>query len=57
MKRILKIVVIVLVVAFVIAQFIRPNQVNPEVNAADTLEATTAVPQAIASRLTMPSGS
>jgi hypothetical protein len=44
MKRILKIVVIVIAVAFVIAQFIRPNQVNPEVNAADTLEASVAVP-------------
>ena len=44
MKRIIKIVVIVLVVAFIVAQFVRPDQSNPPVNTAETLEASTAVP-------------
>src|SRR6476620_10125014 len=44
MKKPLKIIFIVLVAAFVIAQFIRPNQQNPEINPADTLEASVAVP-------------
>ena len=45
MKKTLKIVVIVLAAAFVIAQFIRPNQENPPVNLADTLETSVAVPE------------
>ena len=44
MKKIIKIVAIVLVVAFVTAQFIRPNQTNPPVNAAETIEASVQVP-------------
>jgi len=44
MKKILKIVVIVLAVIFVGAQFIRPNQTNPPIDPSGTLEASTAVP-------------
>ena len=44
MKKILKIVLIVLVVAFVIAQFIRPDQANPAIDPAQTLEASVQVP-------------
>src|SRR5829696_3530141 len=44
MKKIVKIVVIILVAAFVVAQFVRPNQTNPAVNAAETLEASVPVP-------------
>jgi len=44
MKKIVKIVVIVLVAAFTVAQFVRPNQTNPAVNAAETLEASVPMP-------------
>jgi len=44
MKKIVKIVVIILVAAFVVVQFVRPNQTNPAVNAAETLEASVPVP-------------
>jgi len=44
MKKILKIAAIVLVIAFIVAQFFRPNRVNPPVVEADTLEASTQVP-------------
>ena len=44
MKKILKIVLIVLAVAFVIAQFIRPDQANPAINPAETVEASVQVP-------------
>ena len=44
MKKVLKIIVIALVVAFAAAQFYRPNLVNLPVNAAETLAATTQVP-------------
>jgi hypothetical protein len=44
MKKIVKIVVIVLAIAFVIAQFIRPSFTNPPVNAAETLGASVTVP-------------
>jgi Haem-binding domain len=45
MKKILKIIAIVLVIGFVIIQFIRPDFTNPPINQADTLEATTQVPE------------
>lgn len=45
MKKILKIVAIVVVLAFLIAQFFRPNRINPPVVEADTLEASTQVPE------------
>lgn len=44
MKRIIKIALIVLAAAFLIAQFIRPDQTNPPVNAAETLESSMPVP-------------
>lgn len=45
MKKILKIIAIVLVAAFIVAQFFRPNRANPPVNEADTLEASSQVPE------------
>ena len=44
MKKTLKVIVIVLVVAFVIAQFIRPSFTNPPVNTAEMLETSVTVP-------------
>lgn len=44
LKKIIKIVVIVLVVAFVVIQFFRPDFTNPQENPADTLEASAQVP-------------
>ena len=44
LKKILKIALIVIVVAFVIGQFIRPDFTNPPVNASETLWASTTVP-------------
>jgi len=43
-KKILKIALIVLVVAFVVAQFVRPDFTNPTVNTSETLWASTNVP-------------
>lgn len=45
MKRILKIIVVVLFVAFVVIQFIRPDFTNPPVVADQTLEAATEIPE------------
>lgn len=45
MKKILKIAAIVLVLALIVAQFIQPDRTNPPVNAAETLEASAAVPE------------
>jgi hypothetical protein len=44
MKKALKIIAIVLIVGFIIIQFIRPDFTNPPVNQAETLEAATQVP-------------
>ncbi len=44
MKKILKIAAVVLVSAFVIAQFIRPNFFNPPIVPGETLEDSTNVP-------------
>jgi Haem-binding domain len=44
MKKTLKIAAIVLAVAFVIAQFFRPNRTDPPIVEADTLEASMSVP-------------
>lgn len=52
MKKALKIIVIVLAVAFVIVQFIRPDRTLPPENPADTLEASTQVPQDVEAILT-----
>lgn len=45
MKKILKIVAIVVVAAFIIAQFFRPNRINPAVVETDALVATVHVPE------------
>lgn len=45
MKKALKIIAIVLVIAFIVIQFIRPDFTNPPVNQAETLDATTQVPE------------
>lgn len=51
MKKILKIVALVLVVAFIAVQFYRPDRMNPPVVRAETLEATTQVPENVAAIL------
>ncbi len=43
-KKIVKIVVILLAVAFVIIQFIRPDRTNPAEDPSQTLEASTQIP-------------
>ncbi len=45
MKKVLKIIAIVVVVAFIVIQFIRPDFTNPPVNQAETLESATQVPE------------
>ena len=44
LKKVLKIALIVIVVAFVVGQFIRPDFTNPPVNASETLWFSTEVP-------------
>ncbi len=44
-KKILKIIAIVLIVGFVVIQFIRPDRTNPPIVQAETIEATTQVPE------------
>jgi Haem-binding domain len=53
MKKALKIIAILVVLAFIAIQFIRPDFTNPPINQAETLEATTQIPdnvQAILNR-------
>ena len=45
MKKALKIIAVVLFAAFVVIQFFRPDFTNPPVTQAETLEATTQVPE------------
>jgi hypothetical protein len=45
MKKALKIIAVVLFVVFVVIQFFRPDFTNPPVTQAETLEATTQVPE------------
>jgi hypothetical protein len=45
MKKALKIIAVVLFVAFVVIQFFRPDFTNPPVTQAETLEATTQIPE------------
>ncbi|MGI8668664.1 MAG: heme-binding domain-containing protein [Aridibacter sp.] len=47
MKKILKVIAILIFIGFVGIQFIRPNRTNPPINEAETLEATTYVPENI----------
>ncbi len=49
MKKALKIIAIVLVVAFIVIQFIRPDFTNPPVTQAETLEANLQVPENVQS--------
>lgn len=52
MKQVVKIVIIVLAAAFVIAQFFRPDTTIPLENPPDTLEASTQVPPNVEAILT-----
>ncbi|HEX8733855.1 MAG TPA: heme-binding domain-containing protein [Pyrinomonadaceae bacterium] len=52
MKRVLKIIVVVLFVAFIVAQFIRPDMTNPPIVPELALEATTQVPADVQAILT-----
>lgn len=52
MKKVVKIVIIVLAAAFVIAQLFRPDRTLPPENPNDTLEASTQVPQNVEAILT-----
>ncbi len=45
MKKILKVIVIVLFIGFVVLQFFGIDKTNPPINQAETLEATTQVPE------------
>lgn len=45
MKKFLKVIVVILFVGFVAIQFYRPNQTNPPVVEAETLQATTQLPE------------
>ena len=45
MKKLLKITAICIVAAFLVIQFFRPDFTNPPVNQAETLEASTEVPE------------
>jgi Haem-binding domain len=51
MKKLLKITVIILACGFALIQFIRPARTNPIVNQAETLEASTDVPQNVSEML------
>ena len=51
MKKALKITAIVLVVLFIAIQFYRPDRTNPPIVQAETLEATTQVPENVAAIL------
>ena len=52
MKKIVKIIAVVLAIAFIAIQFYRPDRANPTVIQAETLEATTDVPENVAQILT-----
>jgi hypothetical protein len=45
MKKVLKIIAIIFFVAFAVLQFFRPDFTNPPVTQAETLEATTQIPE------------
>lgn len=51
MKKALKILAIIFVLAFVVIQFFRPDFTNPPVNQAETLQAATVVPENVQSIL------
>lgn len=45
MKKVLKIIAIVIVAAFIVIQFFRPDFTNPPVNSAETLQSAMQVPE------------
>jgi hypothetical protein len=51
MKKILQIAAILLVAAFIVIQFIRPDQTNPPVVAAESIESSIAIPENVSSIL------
>ncbi len=51
MKKVLKIIAVVFVVAFIAVQFYRPDRTNPPIVEAETLEATVQVPENVAAIL------
>ncbi len=51
MKKILKIIAIVLFIGFIAIQFVRPDKTNPPIVQAETIEATTQVPDNVKSIL------
>ena len=52
MKKILKIIVVVFIVVFIALQFVRPDRTTPPIIAAETIEATTQIPENVALILT-----
>ncbi|MCY7344725.1 MAG: heme-binding domain-containing protein [Pyrinomonadaceae bacterium] len=52
MKKILKIVALAFVTAFIAVQFYRPDYTNPPIVQAETIEATTQIPENVAQILT-----
>ena len=52
MKKVLKVIVIVLAIAFIAIQFIRPDFTNPPVNQAETLEVSMQIPEDVEAILT-----
>lgn len=52
MKKALKIIVLVVFLGLIVIQFFRPDFTNPPVNQAETLEATTAMPENVRAILT-----
>ncbi len=52
MRKVLKIIAVLVVVAFISVQFYRPDRANPPTIQAETLEATTDVPENVAQILT-----
>ena len=51
MKKILQIAAILLVAAFIVIQFIRPDQTNPPVVAAESIQSSIAIPENVSSIL------
>jgi len=52
MRKILKIIAVVFVLAFIAVQFYRPDRINTQINQTETLESSTDVPENVAQILT-----
>lgn len=52
MKRILKIIALALFIVFIVIQFVRPDRTNPPIVEAETLEASTELPENVGKILT-----